>query len=88
MERKAVKDFAFSDGTIIPAGTFLAVAEFALHHDADNYDRPDVFDGFRFAKGDSESTKHLMVTTSNDYISFGHGRQAWYACATLECATD
>ena len=33
MQRLALKDFAFSDGTTIPAGQTVAVPGYALHHD-------------------------------------------------------
>ncbi|KAG5637312.1 hypothetical protein H0H81_005005 [Sphagnurus paluster] len=33
MHRKVMKDFTFSDGTVVPKGHSIAVANFALHHD-------------------------------------------------------
>jgi hypothetical protein len=33
VQRKARKDFTFSDGTTIPAGSFAAFASYAEHHD-------------------------------------------------------
>lgn len=72
MTRKAVRPFTFSDGTVVPAGAFIAAAS-----------TPDpcaAFDGFRFAAcraDDGAATKHNMVTTSADYLPFGHGRHAW-----------
>lgn len=80
MNRKVVKDFTFSDGTVLPAGTSLAVASFATHHDEELYANPYEFDGFRFAnlrEEDGESIKHQMVTTNADYVPFGHGRHSW-----------
>lgn len=72
--------FTFSDGTVLPQGTFVSVASHAIHHDGDNYG-PDLFDGFRFANmrdaGDAgESNKHQMVNTDLAYIPFGHGRHS------------
>lgn len=67
MNRKVLKDFTFSDGTILPAGTYLSVASFATHHDEAIYANPYEFDGFRFAnlrEGDGEST-------------FEHERHSW-----------
>ncbi|OBZ73435.1 hypothetical protein A0H81_06609 [Grifola frondosa] len=43
------------------------------------YAAPDVFDPWRFASMRDEAgegRKHQMVTTSVDYIAFGHGRHA------------
>jgi hypothetical protein len=33
MQRVALKDFTFSDGTTIPAGQTVAVPGYAIHHD-------------------------------------------------------
>ncbi|KAH9840867.1 cytochrome P450 [Rhodofomes roseus] len=79
MTRKALKDFYFSDGTYIPAGTMISAPSYSLHHDGHFYDNPTVFDPFRFARmrdDDGEGLRHQMVATSPDYIPFGHGRHA------------
>ena len=81
MTRKALKDFRFSDGTLIPAGTFVSAATMPIHHDDEFYANPDVFDPWRFAhkrEEDGEGIKHQYVNTSAEYIPFGHGRRAWY----------
>ena len=33
MQRKVLKDFTFSDGTVVPRGNHIGVANFALHRD-------------------------------------------------------
>jgi hypothetical protein len=33
MNRKVLKDFVLSDGTVVPAGNTIAVASFSMHHD-------------------------------------------------------
>lgn len=33
MQRKVLKDFVFSDGTVVPKGHIIAVPNFAMHHD-------------------------------------------------------
>ncbi|KAJ6470562.1 cytochrome P450 [Mycena vitilis] len=79
MMREVVKDFTFSDGTTVPAGTLLAVPILAEHHDEANYTNADVFDPFRFSKmreQAGEGIKHHMVTPSPDFLSFGLGRHA------------
>ncbi|KZT64524.1 cytochrome P450 [Daedalea quercina L-15889] len=79
MTRKALQDFTFSDGTFVPAGTTLSAPSHSVHHDGQFYESPDVFDAFRFARmraDDGEGTRHQMVATSTDYITFGHGRHA------------
>ena len=79
--RKATKDFTFSDGTFIPKGTRINAGLVALHYDDALYENPEVFDPFRFVnvgEEDGEGAKHQFVATSPEYLSFGHGRHAWY----------
>lgn len=81
MTRKALQDYTFADGTFIPAGTTISAPSHSVHHDGQFYDNPRQFDPFRFSRmrdDDGEGTRHQMVSTSTDYIPFGHGRHAWY----------
>ncbi|KAI0747399.1 cytochrome P450 [Fomes fomentarius] len=77
--RKAPKDVRMSDGTIIPAGTSVAVASYLLHYDSASYPSPDLSHPFEFATlrvSEGEGSKHQFVNTSMIYISFGHGKHA------------
>ncbi|KAJ7498063.1 cytochrome P450 [Mycena galericulata] len=80
--RKVVKPdgFTFSDGTTLPNGTYIHATTWSLHHDPELYPDPHVFDGFRFAKlreaEEVGAAKYLAVTTSLDYLAFGHGIHA------------
>ena len=79
--RKALKDLTFTDGTIIPAGSTIVAAATGTHMDEEYYENPDIFNPWRFSdmRGDEgEATKHQFVSTSVDYVSFGHGKHAWY----------
>ncbi|KAG6816479.1 hypothetical protein H0H93_008055, partial [Arthromyces matolae] len=80
MSRKVLKDFTFSDGTVVPAGNNIAVANFSMHHDEVNYSDPLSFDGFRFSKMrelQAEGfSKHQMVALTHEYLVFGHGKHA------------
>ncbi|KAM6503705.1 Cytochrome P450 [Amanita muscaria] len=79
MSRKALRDFTFSDGTTIPAGSTMAVPFNGVNTDANDYSDPSVFDGFRFEKlreQDGESMKHQITSLGVDYILFGNGRHA------------
>jgi len=79
MVRKAVKDFAFSDGTIIPKNTFVCVAAFAMHHDDANYANANIFDPFRSADTgitEGEGIKHQIAATNPSFLVFGHGKHA------------
>ncbi|KAF8955284.1 cytochrome P450 [Flammula alnicola] len=79
MNRKVLKDFTFSNGVTVPAGTHVAVATYSTHVDETTYTNPDKFEGFRFAEmreAEGEGTKHQMVSLSHDYVTFGTGRHA------------
>ncbi|KAJ7227249.1 cytochrome P450 [Mycena pura] len=50
MPRKIVRDFTFSDGSVVPAGHFMALAVIPIHEDPIAYgDKADEFDGLRFS---------------------------------------
>ena len=52
-----------------------------MHHDGELYANPDVFNPWRFADlrtQEGEELKHQLVSTNSDYITFGHGKHAWY----------
>ncbi|TBU42680.1 cytochrome P450 [Dichomitus squalens] len=79
--RKAMKDVTLSDGTRIPKGTLVAAAAITAHSDDTRYPDPAVFDPFRFARmreggGLEEATRHQLVNTSVDFITFGGGKHA------------
>ncbi|EPT03391.1 hypothetical protein FOMPIDRAFT_1028682 [Fomitopsis schrenkii] len=77
--RRAMKDVTFSDGTYIPEGTIVAAVTTSTHRDAENYEKADVFDPFRFSRRreqEGEITKHHYVSTSPRDIGFGHGKHA------------
>ncbi|KIM76338.1 hypothetical protein PILCRDRAFT_797492 [Piloderma croceum F 1598] len=79
MIRLTVKDFTFSDGTVIPKNTFIAASQCPIHHDEKNYVNAGVFDGFRFANtkmSEEDSVKHQLVITEPVYLPFGHGKHA------------
>lgn len=80
--RKVVKPegFTFSNGVTLPYGTYLHSPMWSVHHDAEIYPDPDTFDGFRFSKlrktEEVGSAQYQVITTSLDYLPFGHGRHA------------
>ncbi|KAJ6570913.1 cytochrome P450 [Mycena vulgaris] len=79
MLRQVVKDFTFSDGTTVPAGTLVGIPVLSEHHEEANYTNAAAFDPFRFSRMREEvgeGTKHQMVTPSPDFLSFGLGRHA------------
>ncbi|KAJ6469684.1 cytochrome P450 [Mycena vulgaris] len=88
MTRKVVaKDgFRFSDGTLLPYGSFVSVAGRPAHYDPGNYQNAATFDGFRFAREREEQKldqnpskdifKRHMVSTAVDHLPFGTGKHA------------
>jgi hypothetical protein len=64
MIRLTIKDFTFSDGTVVPKNTFVAASQCPIHYDEENYVNAGVFDGFRFVNtkiSEGESAKHQLV---------------------------
>ncbi|KAK7686510.1 hypothetical protein QCA50_010108 [Cerrena zonata] len=77
--RVALQDITLSNGTLIPVGTLMVAPVFCTHMDEENYHDASVFNPWRFSDmrdEDGENTKHHFVSTSSDYIAFGHGRHA------------
>ncbi len=81
-ERIIHKDFRFSDGFTIPAGTQVSVPAQAIAMDPDLFKDPKVFDGFRFSdlestSGEIESKGRPQWAASNlTNMAFGYGRHA------------
>ncbi|KAJ4998527.1 Cytochrome P450 monooygenase 1 [Colletotrichum sp. SAR 10_66] len=78
MGRIADADVHLSDGTVIPKGMKVAVAN-TSRHDPTIYESPLEFDGYRFLRmrqtPGKENQAHF-VTTSPDSLGFGHGQHA------------
>ncbi|KAI0691476.1 cytochrome P450 [Cytidiella melzeri] len=91
MDRKALKDFTFSDGTFIPKGAIVCVASRVTHTEGEYYEDPFTFDPWRFARmreEEGEATKQMATTASVAYVPFGFGRHAcpgrFFAVAELK----
>ncbi|KIJ05875.1 hypothetical protein PAXINDRAFT_92824, partial [Paxillus involutus ATCC 200175] len=79
LTRKVMKDFTFSDGTVVPKGTILVAASQATHLDDSIYNNAGTFDPFRFAdlrEEDGEGAKHSYASNNPQYLAFGHGKHA------------
>ncbi|KAI0059957.1 cytochrome P450 [Artomyces pyxidatus] len=88
IRRIALKPFTFSNGVTIPTGTTVACCTKPVHHDRAIYDQPEAFDPFRFVEVRKDQGPQKMVSTSLDYLSFGHGVHAcpgrFFAAAELK----
>ncbi|KAL9624335.1 MAG: hypothetical protein Q9160_001582 [Pyrenula sp. 1 TL-2023] len=77
--RKILKDITLHDGTILPAGTHIAVPAREISRDPDIYPDPDVFDGYRYLKLREKpgmENRHQFVSTGIDNLNFGYGTHA------------
>ena len=78
--RVAAKDFTFSDGTFIPAGTMVTVATDGPMRDEAFFPDATKFDPWRFSRmreKEGEGIHHQLVTIGQHNFSFGVGRHAW-----------
>ncbi|KAF9533018.1 cytochrome P450 [Crepidotus variabilis] len=94
MNRVVMKDYQFSNGVTVPAGSVVGVM--VNHHTSkDIFEEPYKFDGFRFVKMREQAItagltekKFNMVTTGIESLAFGHGRHAcpgrFFATAELK----
>jgi cytochrome P450 len=73
LTRVAYKPYTFSDGTHIPAGTFVTVPLMAHQIDARNYDNALETQPFRFEAVDDDATRKYFTTSDPRYIAFGLG---------------
>uniref|UniRef100_A0A0W0EXE4 Cytochrome P450 n=1 Tax=Moniliophthora roreri TaxID=221103 RepID=A0A0W0EXE4_MONRR len=82
LPRVVKKDFKFSDGSVIPAGTHVGAAVYYAHHNEASltiYPAADDFSATRFSDlrdQEGEGLKHHMVTPTPDWLNFGIGKHA------------
>jgi len=78
--RIAISDLTLSDGTFISKGSRIEVASYAVLHDSEIIENPDVFDGLRYYKlrmrSPEDANRHQFSTTTKDNLNFGYGRHA------------
>ncbi|KZS89033.1 cytochrome P450 [Sistotremastrum niveocremeum HHB9708] len=82
MTRRSRRDYTFSDGSFVPAGTTISAAASWIHLDPEYYgEDAHEFDGFRFSKqaeADVESGKshYSLITMSPEFLLWGYGKHA------------
>lgn len=79
LQRKAAKNFTFSNGMQIPAGNLDVVLQQVVMSDPDRYTEPQMFDPYRYMKNkdilDAAITKFTDVNW--DYTFWGSPRKSW-----------
>lgn len=77
MTRRALADVRLPTGEILPKGARIG-ASTSMHHSADQYDNPMVFNGHRFMdwRGTERENASNLVSTGPASLGFGHGKHA------------
>ncbi|CAL1708020.1 unnamed protein product [Somion occarium] len=72
------KDVTLSTGATVPADSYLGVPLLSIQHDEELYPNPEVFYPWRLSnmREGAEGVKYQYITTSPEYLTFGHGRHA------------
>ncbi|OSX64670.1 hypothetical protein POSPLADRAFT_1044158 [Postia placenta MAD-698-R-SB12] len=74
LPRKLLRDWTFSDGTMVKKGTYMGASTFSVHFDEDKYANARIFDPWRFCKDEKSSDK--LVASSTEFLAFGAGKHA------------
>ena len=78
--RKTLTNWRLSDGTIIPKGVLVVAPSRAVHYDETHYANAHAFELLRFFdmhERDEENVNHQFVSTTSEFLAFGHGQHAW-----------
>ena len=85
ISRGVMKKVIAKDGITIPSGEHLpygakvGVTAYAIHHDESAYHHAHAYDAFRFCgTPDDKAAPANLVTSSDTFMAFSHGRHAWY----------
>jgi len=79
-------------GHHLPYGAKVGVTSYGIHHDESAYENALHYEAFRFSasieksrrEGKGSKTKPLnLITTSNDWMAFSHGRHSWYVSLNI-----
>lgn len=88
LSRGVMKKIVAKEGVTLPSGEHLpygakvGVTAYAIHHDESVYRHAYTYDAFRFCSESKDENKngsaHSLVTSSNQFMAFSHGRHVWY----------
>ncbi|TEB19828.1 cytochrome P450 [Coprinellus micaceus] len=82
MRRKAMQDFVFTNGLVVPQGVTVCVSSGSMQTDDEYYEDANSFKGFRYYEkrekitDELDSLQHQMVSLDPTYMLFGYGRMA------------
>jgi hypothetical protein len=78
--RKVLKPVHLSDGTVLPAGTFISMPTYSIARDPSFYDSPNKFQPFRFydlrQRNPEDINRHQLTSTGPTSLAFGYGQAA------------
>lgn len=78
IRRKVLGPYRLADGTSLPVGSWACVPQRAILRDPDYYNAATTFDGFRFARGNTEIDGGSPFTTIDTTFPFwGMGKRSW-----------
>ena len=75
-----MRQYTFSDGTVVPKGVSIVAPIRSIHHDETVYTNAERFDPLRFynqGENGGEDSKQSAANTSLEFLHFGYGRHAW-----------
>ncbi|THU93438.1 cytochrome P450 [Dendrothele bispora CBS 962.96] len=79
LQRKVLRDFTFSNGITVPAGTMISASTWGLQRDDEIYPNSNEFNPYRFYEmrsHDGEGSKHQLATPNSEWLTFEQGRHA------------
>lgn len=98
ISRGVMKKVVAKEGVTIPSGEHLpygakvGVTAYAIHHDESVYKNAFEFDAFRFSDpvkdGEKAAVSPSLVTSSDHFMAFSHGRHAWYYPQSVHIGRD
>lgn len=79
VQRKALKNFTFSNGMQVPAGNLVAVPQRVVMSDPERYTEPQKFNPYRYMKnrGNPDAAITKFTDVNWDYTFWGSPRKSW-----------
>lgn len=72
-----MKPYTFSNGITVPSGTVLYSPQWPIHKDERIYENANEFRFSKMRERHGEHSKFGASNTSKEFLSFGHGQNAW-----------